>query len=159
MKKTDFNHSPLTSKKINMKQYILILVMLLGTAGLWAQNKSDQAAVLQKCISLPSVAKHFKSDPTGVPISLYVVQGSVIIPADLDVSYFGKKVIFGTQSEIAGKNADSFFSFTRFDVSQSSAIVSFDYSYNSGNNLIHLSLEFQNNGGQWNISDTKETTR
>jgi hypothetical protein len=144
-----------------MKRYLLIFAMLFAASCLWGQNKSDQTAVLQKCINLPNVSKHYKSDPTGVPISLDVVQGSVTIPSDLAVSYFGRKIVFTTLSDIVTTKADSFFSFTRFDVNQSSASVEFDfnYNYNSGKNVIHLTLELQNVAGEWKISSTKETTR
>ena len=150
-----------TYKTKNMKKYLLIFVMLLGTVSSWGQSVADQAAVLQKCIMAPQLNNLIKCDPTGVPVSLYLVQGSVAIPANLDVNYFGRKAEIVTQAEIISRSADSYFSFNRLDISQNTANVTFDFVYNcnSGKQVIELSLELQKTGGEWTISQTKETRR
>lgn len=144
-----------------MKKYLLIFALVLGAVSSWGQTVADQAAVVQKCITAPQISKLIKCDPTGVPVSLFVVQGSAAIPAGLDVNYFGQKLEILTQAEIISRNADSYFSFNRLDVNPNAASVTFDFFYNcnSGKQVIELSLELHKSGSEWTISQTKETRR
>jgi len=144
-----------------MKKYLLIFAFLLGAVSSWGQTVADQAAVVQKCIMAPSISKLIKCDPTGVPVSLYVLQGSAAIPAGLDVNYFGRKLEIITAAEIVSKNVDSYFSFNRLDVSSNTASVTFDFTYsgNSGKQVVELSLELQKTGSEWIISQTNEKRR
>ena len=149
------------NKTNNMKRYLIIFALLLGAVCSFGQSKADQAAVVQKCMMAPQVSQHLKFDPTGVPVSLYVVQGQAVLPADLDVDYFGRKVEIVTLPEILRKNAPAYFSFNRLDVRPDGASISFDLTCNdnTGKNVIQYTIELQKAAGVWNISDTKTTGR
>ena len=51
----------------NMKRYLLIFALLLGTVSSWGQTVADKAAVLQKCIDLPALESAYAVDASGNP--------------------------------------------------------------------------------------------
>jgi hypothetical protein len=158
--KKEMNQKLTKYKFRNMKRYLLIFALLLGAVCSRAQVANDQAAVLQKCFSLPQVSKYYKLDPLGRPVSLYAV-AAVQLPAGLDLSYNGCKVTFGTQAQMDAIKADVYLIFTAFEVAGDQAGVSFDFCFNcnSGKQVTQLNLKLQKAGGLWNISETKETKK
>ena len=142
-----------------MTRYLLIFALLLWAVSSSAQSKNDQAIVLQKCIAMPQVNQFYQLDKTGIPVSIYAITTSVHLEEGLDVSYRGRKVTFVTQAQMEAIKADSYINFVSFKLATDKASVTFDYFHksNTGNKVIRLDVELNKVGGDWIISETKET--
>lgn len=147
-------------KKLTLN--ILLLIVVLGSKSIFAQNRQNQAQILQKCIELPKIQKYYPLDADGNQKPLIInYWHPVLFPTDLTVIKDGKNVEFREMSAENNKNAEAYFLFHEFDVFQNSSVVRFDYCYTNAIHLkvIEITLELSKAGDNWEIENVQVITR
>lgn len=133
-----------------MKRYLLIFAMLSGAVCSWGQSKTDQAAVLQKCIDLPALESAYTTPNKD---ALVVVQSSLGIPTDLAVTKFGKALSWFTKQDVKDRGLKNYLYIGRWEVGAGKATVSIYYYRNAFDleNSVKLELELTKTGDTWDI--------
>ena len=94
-----------------MKKILLIFAILLVTVCSRAQNADDMIVILQKCIDLPELQQYFTDDSAGSPKQVCILQHGVSFPIDIEVSKFGKTILFMDKTQLSDNGVTSYFLF------------------------------------------------
>jgi hypothetical protein len=140
------------------KKFILLLLLVLGLSiKMIAQSSGDSARVLQTCIDLPVLQQHYPIGKDGCQKQIYIMLYPTNFPKNIEVSKFGKAVVFMKRPEIYDNKVEGFFLFKVFTVTQNIANVTFDYYYDylADQKVIMVNLVMQKVGGEWEVSDSK----
>lgn len=135
-----------------MKTIVSLVIVLFAGLGVFAQTDQDKQAVLQQCIDLPALQTYLHPEMAGrVPL---VIIDNGTIPA-LQLSKFGKPVVFKSDEEMDASGNNAALDFVRFDMTSESATVIFRYKAEG----IMLTVLFKKNKSEWVISDSKIVER
>lgn len=135
-----------------MKTIVSLVIFLLAGLGSFAQTDQDKQAILQQCIDLPALQTYLHPETAGrVPL---VIINNGTIPV-LQLSKFGKPVVFKSDDEIEASGNKAALDFVRFDITAESATVIYRYKVEG----IMLTVLFKKNKADWTISDSKIVER
>jgi hypothetical protein len=140
------------------KKFTLIfLIVFWMTVKMIAQSPGDSAKVLQKCIDLPELQQHYPIGKDGCQTQIHIMLYPTNFPKDIEVSKFGKSVVFMKRPEIYDNRVEGFFLFKVFMVTQNTANVTFDYyyDYQTDQKVVMVNLVLLKSGEEWEISDSK----
>lgn len=139
-----------------MKNFTLIILLVLVSTCIFAQNRQDQAQILQKCIELPQLQQYYPLDADGSQKPLIInYWHPVLFPTDLTIMNGGKNVEFRLMSMESSKNEEAYFLFYKFEVSESSSSAKFDFSYNNVNHrkVLEVMLDLSKTGDAWETTN------
>lgn len=145
----------------NLVKRLIIYSLLFFLPGIaMAQSSTDAADVLQKCIDLPELQQYYPLDAAGTPLQIYVMQYPVSFESDLELSKFGKSVLFMDRTEIVENEIQAHFMFRSFDLTQNTAQVNLNYFYNYNYstkqfNMVSSIIELHKTDTLWSVSDIK----
>ncbi len=143
------------SKFICFTILILGWIVLFLPQNIMAQSLAqDQTQILQECFEIPNVQKLVEINSDN---QIFIMQHSVNFTESLDFTNYGKEVVFMSKPEIYSNKIDVFFLFEKFEISQTSASISYIlfYDYNTAFKEKIVMLELQKTGGLWSILSTK----
>jgi hypothetical protein len=140
-----------------MKKNLLIIVMLLVTAGLMGQTATQQAAVIQKIIDLPELQQYYPKNADGNLKQLCITQYLISFPEDLPVAKAGSKILFLAPQEIIANKIEAYFTFRSFGMDQNAANTSFSFFYQYDYTteqfkMLSVNLELKKTGTDWIVS-------
>jgi len=141
-----------------MKQFLILILILITTRTVMAQSRQDQTQILQKCIELPELQKYFPLEADGNLKPLVInYWHPVPFPTDLTLSQNGKNILFRSMPMESGKYSEAYFLFNKFEILQGSSVVKFEYRYDNliQPKVIQVALGFIKSGEAWEISTKK----
>jgi hypothetical protein len=147
----------LTDKNNIMKKGTMIILFVTAAILTFGQSRQNKAQILQKCIDLPELQQYFPFDHAGNPKQICILQHGVSFPVDLEVSKFGKSILFMDKTQLSDNGITSYFLFWEFKTDQNSAQVDFVYNFINTDNLPRIqkvNLELQKNNETWTVSKT-----
>ena len=124
----------------------------------FGQSKEDQTQILQKCIDIPELLQYYPHDNQENLKQLYVnYWHPLLFPIDLLITKDSNPIQFRLMSDPSTKNGDAYFLFKKFEISQGSSIVSFEYYYGNSipQKILKVNLDFIKVGDKWEISVKK----
>lgn len=144
--------------KTSLKRLIIYSLLLFLPGLAMAQSSNDSAQVLQNCIDLSEIQQYYPLNAEGTPVQVYVMQYPTSFQADLEVSKFGKGLMFMSRSEITEKDIEAYFMFRAFSITQNTARVNLNYFYNSNHstkqfNMVSAIIELKKEETLWSVSD------
>jgi hypothetical protein len=145
-----------------MKNFTLIILLVLVSSCTFAQNRQDQAQILQKCIELSQLQQYYPLEADGSQKPLIInYWHPVLFPTDLTIMNGGKNVEFRLMSMESSKNAEAYFLFYKFEVYESSSSVKFDFSYNKANHrkVLEVMLDLSKTGDAWEITNIQVSNK
>lgn len=113
----------------NMKRYLLLIVMLLGTLGSWGQAAVDQAAVLKKIIGLQELQPYFPKNADGSVRQLCIVNYPVEFSAEVVALFDVSQVVFRSREAVTAAQPEAYFAVRRMAVEQASATATINFIY------------------------------
>lgn len=141
-----------------MKQFLILILILITTRTSMAQSRQDQTQILQKCIGLPELQKYFPLEADGNLKPLVInYWHPVLFPTDLTLSQNGKNILFRLMSMESVKNGEAYFLFNKFEILQGSSVVKFEYRYDNliQPKVLQVALGFIKSGEAWEMSTIK----
>lgn len=129
----------------------LVVFLLIGLASI-AQTDQDKQAILQQCIDLPALQSYLHPEQAGRVPLIIVNNGTIPV---VQLSKFGKAVVFQTDDELEASGNKPALDFVRFDITAESATAIFRYKAEG----IMLTVLFKKNKNEWIVSDSKIVER
>lgn len=129
----------------------LVVALFIGLAS-FAQTDQDKQAILQQCIDLPALQSYLHPEQAGRVPLIMVNNGTIPV---VQLSKFGKAVVFQTDDELDASGNKAALDFVRFDVTAESATAIFRYKAEG----IMLTVLFKKNKNEWIVSDSKIVER
>lgn len=136
-----------------IKIFTLSLLVLAVSINISASEPDDIRKILQKCIDLPELQKLYPES-----IQVYVLQHGISFSSGIDVTKFGKKVLFINKSQLESGNIKSYFLFWEFKIEHASANIDFVYNYPGKDNIPvtqRVILRLQKEGETWSVVKTE----
>jgi len=121
-----------------------------------AQVLDDQSLVVQKCIDLPELQQYYPQNMDNSYKQLRILNFPVSFPENLNVSKFGQSVLLKTRAEILTDNPDAFIAFSTFSITETTASVVFEISYNrltGSPKSITGSVSLEKTAGNWIVTN------
>lgn len=106
---------------------LLFFVSIQKTSS--AQLLEEQSQILQTCIDLTELQQYFPKMEDDSDQKLHILNFPVEFSGSLNVSKFNQPVFFCSREEIRNANPDAFIAFTVFDVSDETASIEFEITY------------------------------
>lgn len=119
--------------------------------------QSDTASILKKCLDHSVIQQYYTKNSDGTNKQVYIMQGPVKFSEGIVISKFNMDVLFRSRRDIYAENADDFFIFRQFEISNDTAIVIFNFNYNYHLNarMLELTLHLHKTGTNWEITNTQ----
>jgi len=152
--KKEMNHKLKIQKLKNMKRYLLIFALLLGTVCSYAQSKTDQAQVMQLCIDLPELQSSFAKDASGNPEQLSVMLPEFPFSTDLVISKFGKPLNFLSKEDLNEKGLNNYLIIGTLEVGTNNASVVMIYYRNATSDRFtsaQVDVELKKSNNTWSV--------
>lgn len=121
-------------------------------------SRSDQALLLEKCLTLAALQPYYPTDSAGRVQQLYVLQHGISFPADMAVEAAGKPVVFISKSQLNAGRTNAYFLFFTFTISEKAARIDFVFNYDqagSQKRMVVVSLELGKQADTWNLVQSK----
>ncbi len=141
-------------KSIKLITVVLFLVFIQEIG--MAQTSNDQSQVLQKCLDLTEIQQYYPQNVDNSYKQLLILNFPVSLPVNLNVSKFGQSVLFQTRAEILADNPDAFIAFSTFSITETTASVVFEISYNrltGSPKSINGSVSLEKTAGNWIVTN------
>lgn len=147
-------------KKIFKGQWILIIIlsflMLVNVKG-YSQLQDDQAAIIQKCVDLPSVNQYLLKNSDSTYKDLHIMNFPFSFEEGISSIKFSLPIYFNSRSEIQNIKPDMFWAFKKFSITNTEASIIFEINYNrlsNSANFLFVNVDLTKTNGKWNIMNS-----
>jgi len=138
-----------------MKNFTLIIALVLASGYIYGQNREDQTQILQKCIQLQELQKLYPLDRDGSQKPLIIKYWHpLLFPTDLTIVYGDTNVEFVVMSEENINNIEAYFLFKKFELHEDSCKVAFEFYYNINSlpKVVEVVIDLVKMGNDWKES-------
>jgi hypothetical protein len=135
------------------KKFVILLLVLSATTYARGGTLANQTAVIQKCIDLPELQQYLVENSSN---QFVILKHGVDFQENMQISKFGKPVLFLDKLELAAANPEAYIVFYILDVSSDKARIDCTYRRKNGTpENIRFYLEMSLEAGNWVV--TKKT--